>query len=80
MITDFIAGGFKEMLGKSDDYYINKCNSNSKVSRQSTRSGFIETYQVEDKKIVMSYNQYANGDDDYDNELSDITIEELKYD
>ena len=54
---------------KDESYYINKCNSSNEVSKVVGEYGYTKTYQVEDKQVALTFNQYANGGDDYDDEL-----------
>ena len=59
---------------KDESYYINKCNSSNEISKVVGEYGFIKTYQVEDKEVALTFNQYANGEDDHDDELVSCEI------
>lgn len=58
---------------------LNMCNSETLIERIPTKYGYQSSYQVGGKKVILSYNQYSNGGDDYDDELVDVeVINELK--
>lgn len=57
-----------------ETYYINKCSSNNEIGKSYTKYGYSKTYSIEDKFVTLYYNQYANGADDYDDELVDVVI------
>jgi len=59
---------------KNEEYYINECSSKNEVSRSDTKYGYSKTYSVEDKIVTLYFNQYANGSDDFDDELVQVEI------
>ena len=59
-----------------EEKYINQCSSKNRESREYTKYGFIDTYKVNGAKVVMEFHQYANGEDDYDDELVSVKVEE----
>ena len=59
---------------KDSNYYLNKCDGSSLVKKIPTPYGYIAEYKVEDQKVVLTFNQYANGEDDFDDELVEIEI------
>lgn len=58
----------------SETEIINQCSSETLKEKKPTRYGYDAIYQVEDKKVVLSFHQYANGDNDYDDELIFVDI------
>lgn len=58
---------------------LNKCNSNTKQDTIYTKYGFIDIHRVENKKVELVFNQYSNGEDDYDDELVEVKIDEKIY-
>lgn len=59
---------------KDETYYVNKCDALNKIKVEHTVFGKKETHQIEDKKVELTFNTYANGGDDYDDELVDVKI------
>lgn len=65
----------ERIAGLRDElYYHNKCCGQNQIERKTTPYGYISIHQVEDKKVVLTYYQYANGEDDYDDELVNVKI------
>jgi len=63
---------------KDESYYINKCSSENEIGKDYTKYGYSKSYLVEDKHIILYYNQYSNGEDDYDDELTKVEIKPVK--
>jgi len=64
---------------KDETYYINKCSSDNAIGgRDYTKYGYSKSYLVEDKHITLHFNQYSNGADDYDDELTSVEIKPVK--
>lgn len=63
---------------KNEAHYLNKCNSENQVGKKETKYGYVATHIVENKKVVLTFNQYANGEDDYDDELVNIEVSPIK--
>lgn len=71
---------------ESEAYYLNKCSGENQIGKEDTKYGYKATHIVEDKKVVLTFNQYSNGEDDYDDELVSVEVspirsllEELQY-
>lgn len=58
----------------NEEDYINQCSSETKVLSEATKYGFINTYKVNGGTVTLTFQQYANGENDYDDELVDVKI------
>lgn len=63
---------------KNEDYYINECSSKTQIGREYTKYGYKNDYAVEDKTVSLYFNQFANGPDDYYDELIQVEIKDKK--
>ena len=53
---------------------LNKCCSANKVDTKYTRYGYEDIHQIGNTKVVLTFNQYSNGEDDYDDELVSVEV------
>lgn len=63
---------------RDEAYYLNKCNGANKIERVYSEYGFKDIHKIEDKKVVLTFQQYQNGEDDYDDELINVEITPFK--
>ena len=59
---------------KDENWYINKCSSFNKIKDEPTPYGTVKTYQVGNEEVELYFMMYANGEDDYDEELVECKI------
>lgn len=57
-----------------EDYLINQCSSKNKIKTEHTTFGKINVYKVGSQEISLTFNTYANGEDDFDEELVAVTL------
>ncbi len=60
-------------MTNEEENLINQCSGDTKVATEKTKYGYKNIYQIGDRMVVLEFLQYANGEDDYDDELARVS-------
>lgn len=61
---------------KDADYYLSQCSSANETRRINTKYGYKSIHSVEDKKVILEFHQYADGEDDFSEELVNVEVQD----